>query len=412
MVKSDTAFSWQDGRTPTCKIHSRAKLDILRSYLLSYFSTIAAKPVIDAVNVHLVDAFAGGGIFKDSQTSEPVLGSPLVMLQAVQQAEQIIAADKTKPFSINARYHFADMSESAILRLRQTINDAGFGAKISNGSAALICATFEDFLPQLLSQIPSRSRTKAIFFLDQTGWNVATLNHCNTILRHLPKAEIIWNISVQSLSTFANENNSFRRAIKTFGVELGDALSAQSKFDNLSDWRKALIAIFLQQIRQSCLAKYVSPFMIQHDGWGYWLLHLSNHSEANNVMKSTHWLHQNSSLHEGFPGLKMLEFTHDNWAQTTMWRFDEDARAATHEALVAELCPRISELGEAPTVKQLIESIANETPADRNRLYAALNTLRGDKELLIVGPKREHRQRTPQSLDDRILLSKQPKLFG
>ena len=404
MARSETAFSWKDGRVPACRVHSRIKLDILRSYLLQYFPTVAANPRIDAVKIHLVDAFSGGGIFRDPLSDEQILGSPLVMLQAVKTAETCIDESKTKPFKINAKFHFADKSKAATDRLLLTLKETGFESKYTSGEVAIDRAPFDKYLPKLLQRIPTNQKTKAIFFLDQTGWNHATLNHCNSILEHLPKAEIIWNISIESLAMFANDNSDFRSAISRFGVDLGDAFTSLPSFSHYSNWRKALVATFLQQIRQRCRARYVSPFMIQHEGWGFWLLHLSNHHQANDVMKKTHWSHQNSSLHEGFPGLRMLEFDRDNWNQSLICRFDEDARNATHRALVNELGPRIRELGDMPTVATLMASIANETPADRKKVYEALAELQANGEFSIVGPKNENRRATPQTLEDRLVV--------
>ena len=202
---------------------------------------------------------------------------------------------------------------------------------------------------------------------------------------------------------FANDQPAFRKATESFGVELGDSLSARENSRTLSDWRKALVAHYLREIKSNCVAKFVSPFMVQHSGWGYWLLHLSNHKEANDVMKVTHWAHQNHSLHEGFPGLRMLEFNRENWKQSSFFRFDTDANDSTLEALMCELGPQISSLGEAPTVGGLIASVANETPADRSRIIQTLGILHDADEYRFVGPKGEKRKHMPQSLDDRII---------
>jgi hypothetical protein len=151
--------------------------------------------------------------------------------------------------------------------------------------------------------------------------------------------------------------------------------------------------------------------MIQHDGWGYWLLHLSNHPQANNVMKSTHWLHQNHSLHEGFPGLKMLEFNRDNFNQATMFRFDKAAAEATHESLFLELVPEIKRLGGDMTRDDLVRAIANETPADVSRIDSALAELKHEGEVNIRGPKGEARRAGPKHGQDRISLPTQANLF-
>ncbi len=412
MVRSKEAFSWKDGKKPICPVHSQVKLDILRSYIEAYFSTVAANPKIPVVNIHFVDAFAGGGIFTDPITRGPTPGSPFVMLNTVHCAQQTINAGRTSnQLEIRAKYHFADLDRSATEELTRGIRNSEYAPLLDSGDIRVDRMAFDKYLPHLLNRIPSHEKTKAIFFLDQCGWNIATLDHCNAILRHLPKAEIIWNISVESLAMFANDSPDFRKAIARFGVDLGDAFTSQGSFTHFSDWRKSLVAVFLDKIRQGCVANYVSPFMVQHDGWGYWLLHLSNHPQANNVMKATHWLHQNNSLHEGFAGLKMLEFHRDNFNQTTMFRFDEAAAKATHEALFVELMPKIKSLGDSVTVDALIRSIANETPADAARVNAALADLRSEGELDIIGAKGQQRQRGPKHGQDRIVVSKQPKLF-
>jgi three-Cys-motif partner protein len=388
------------------------KLDILRTYIEAYFSTVAANPKIPVVNIHFVDAFAGGGIFTDPVTRGPISGSPFVMLNTVHSSQQTINASRTtNQLNIRARYHFADLSRSAIAELTKGIKSSEYSRLLESGDIRVDHMAFDKYLPQLLSRIPPNPKTKALFFLDQCGWNVATLDHCNTILRHLPKAEIIWNISVESLAMFANENADFRTAIRRFGIELGDALSNQASFNHFSDWRKALVAIFLDKIRQGCIANYVSPFMVQHDGWGYWLLHLCNHPQANNVMKATHWLHQNHSLHEGFAGLRMLEFNRDNFNQATMFRFDQAAGKATHDSLLNELMPRIRSLGDRVTVDELIQSIANETPADAKRVNLVLADLKTEGDLNIVGAQGQQRRGGPMHGQDRIVISKQPKLF-
>ncbi|MCA9215224.1 MAG: three-Cys-motif partner protein TcmP, partial [Planctomycetales bacterium] len=400
------------GHRPLCPIHSQVKLDILRTYIEAYFSTVAANPKIPIVNIHLVDAFAGGGLLKDPISGGPIAGSPLVMLNTVHGAQQTINASRTTTkLDIRARYHFADRSTSAVDQLKRGIQASEYSPKLLSGEIQIDRMAFDDYLPHLLGRIPSHPKTKALFFLDQCGWNVATLEHCNTILRHLPKAEIIWNISVESLATFANDNPDFRTAINRFGVDLGDAFTSQASFSHFSDWRKALIAIFLDKIRRGCIANYVSPFMIQHDGWGYWLLHLSNHPQANNVMKSTHWLHQNHSLHEGFPGLKMLEFNRDNFNQATMFRFDKAAAEATNESLFLELVPEIRRLGGDMTRDDLVRAIANETPADVSRIDFALAELKREGEINIRGPKGEMRRAGPKHGQDRISLPTQAKLF-
>ncbi len=411
MTRSKDAFSWKDGKPPVCGVHSQVKLDILRDYIAAYFQTVAANPCIPRIPIHFVDAFAGGGTLRSAITGGAVPGSPFVILNAVHNAEQTIAASRKNAFCIDAMYHFADKCKYAIAELRKGIHASTYRERLAAGKIAIDRASIDSFLPKCLSRIPSSETTKAIFFLDQCGWNAATLHHCNRILDHLPKAEIIWNVSVESMANYANHDDDFRAAVRRFGVDLGDAFTSRPNFTHFSDWRKFLLMNFLGKIRTSCRARYVSPFMIQHDGWGYWLLHLSNHPQANNVMKGTHWQHQNDSLHEGFAGLRMLEFNRDNYQQPGIFRFDTAANDATHDALFGELMPRIRSLGAEATFNHLIQSVANETPADATRVSKVLADLRAEGELEIRRAKGEKRRSGPQCGDDRLLVPQQTKLF-
>lgn len=54
--------------------------------MLAYFPTVARNPVIDQTRIHLIDAFCGGGVFRDPEQGHTVLGSPLVMASAVSEA--------------------------------------------------------------------------------------------------------------------------------------------------------------------------------------------------------------------------------------------------------------------------------------------------------------------------------------
>lgn len=411
MVKSKEAFSWKDGVLPVCGIHSQVKLDILRDYILAYFQTVAAKPFIPRIPIYFVDAFAGGGSFKSALTGAPVAGSPFVMLNAVHESEQLIAAHRTKEFCIDATFMFADSDPFAIEQLSRSVVASSYRDKYNSGKVFIDNTAFDQFLPKCLSRIPSRSTTKAIFFLDQCGWNAATIDHCNLILNHLPKAEIIWNISVESMASYATDDERFRKAAHRFGVNLDDAFTDKPNLSHFRDWRKLLLMDFLTQIRAKCRAEYVSPFMIQHDGWGYWLLHLSNHPQANNVMKGMHWKHQNDSLHEGFAGLNMLEFNQQNFNQPSLFRFDTAASQATHEALFTQLMARIHSLGDRITVDTLTKSVANETPADASRLNAVLADLKREGEIRIIGSNGEQRKAGPKRSDDWLVIPPQPKLF-
>ena len=68
-----------DEPPPSIEEHSKAKLDVLRSYLRAYFDRLNRNPQREEFKLELVDGFAGGGTFRDG--GETLSGTPLIMLE-------------------------------------------------------------------------------------------------------------------------------------------------------------------------------------------------------------------------------------------------------------------------------------------------------------------------------------------
>ena len=73
-------FNWHpEEPPPSIEEHSKAKLDVLRSYLRAYFDRLNVNPSRAEFKIDLVDGFAGGGTFRDGE--KIVSGTPLIMLE-------------------------------------------------------------------------------------------------------------------------------------------------------------------------------------------------------------------------------------------------------------------------------------------------------------------------------------------
>ena len=100
-------FIWgPDGVLPRIEQHTKRKLDVLKNYLDVYFDTVVRNPAQDQLNITLADGFSGGGAYSDG--NETRAGSPLVLLNAVEQAEARLNEWRSKPLTINARFIFVD----------------------------------------------------------------------------------------------------------------------------------------------------------------------------------------------------------------------------------------------------------------------------------------------------------------
>ncbi|OBY28038.1 three-Cys-motif partner protein TcmP [Leisingera sp. JC1] len=100
-------FIWgPDRRLPRIEEHTKRKLDVLKSYLDVYFDTVVRNPAQDRLNITLVDGFSGGGAYADG--AETRAGSPLVLLNAVEEAAVRLNEGREKPLEIKARFIFVD----------------------------------------------------------------------------------------------------------------------------------------------------------------------------------------------------------------------------------------------------------------------------------------------------------------
>ena len=94
-----TPFVWPpNGPPPRLEEHSKAKLEVLRRYLRSYFDTLGANPARDEFKLDLVDGFAGGGTFRDA--SGEVSGTPLIMIEECEAAQRRLNEDRVKPLPL------------------------------------------------------------------------------------------------------------------------------------------------------------------------------------------------------------------------------------------------------------------------------------------------------------------------
>ena len=105
-------YSWKDG-PDLIQQHSLAKHRILQAYLAAYFQTLVSSPNQDVLRLTLVDGFAGGGQYVDSDTGKLVKGSPLICLNATREAEFLINRDRRKPVKLDVSYFFIENDHHA-----------------------------------------------------------------------------------------------------------------------------------------------------------------------------------------------------------------------------------------------------------------------------------------------------------
>ncbi len=114
--------SWGPEKLPPAnRPHSSAKHRVLRKYLERYVSVLTSNVKIDQLRLTLVDGFAGGGRFRDIETNEDRPGSPLVMLEAMEEAEKEAQRIRQKPFNLDVQYIFVEKNPSTFEYLTKVL---------------------------------------------------------------------------------------------------------------------------------------------------------------------------------------------------------------------------------------------------------------------------------------------------
>jgi hypothetical protein len=185
------------------------------------------------------------------------------------------------------------------------------------------------------------------------------------------------------------------------------------------DWRRYIQSNFYQDLRAGSGAHHFTPFFIRARGGhgDYWLVHLSQHPKARDVMTQTHWNGQNY-IHYGGSGLDMFMVGYDphfdaqSRGQSSLgFEFDDVARNESLRLLRDQIPQYLTRHPDGITFGAFFSDQCNETPATRSMIAEVLASLQLEKEISIQTENGGLRRSASLDDSDVILLSKQRKLF-
>jgi hypothetical protein len=205
-----------------------------------------------------------------------------------------------------------------------------------------------------------------------------------------------------------------QRSLETLGLALSKDQIRTAKQE--TDWRQTIQLALHQEIFKKSGAKHYTPFFIRSKEAhrDYWLIHLSNHSRARDVMVALHWLENTSFAHYGRPGLSMLGYDQDRDIKITgqPYLFDESARALTHESLMDQLPARLFTFKDGIAFADFFSGLTNETPATSEIIKEAIAKMLSEGIISVrdkTGLKKRHAGILHRT--DLIKPSSQPLLF-
>lgn len=395
--------------------HSAAKLELIALYLSRYFQTVSPDPRSDRLQISLIDGFCGGGAFL--RGSERIPGSPIIMLESVKAAERALNRHRQKKIVLDAHFYFVDKSVSALSYLNKEIIDRGFGNQIGS-TIKLINEPFNACYAKIVGEIEGRTRAgRSIFLLDQFGYNNIDFGHIRRILQALNRSEIILTFAVDWLIDYMSAHASFVKSIAPIEITERQLLHYLDQ-KGPAGWRFAVQRMLIAHLQASTGAPYFTPFFLRsmQSGRDLWLIHLSKHPTARNVMTSTHWDIGNASSHPGRAGLRILGFD-PHWEDSLPldFAFDENAATATEKALINDLPYAIERFTQngAVTFDALQSLIANETSGRLDQIESALMQLHVLKDVEILTPTGQlKRSDAKVKSTDRVQLPRQLTIPG
>jgi three-Cys-motif partner protein len=417
-------YQWPaDGKPATIQQHSVAKHEVLGAYLTDYIQTLVASPHQDELRLTLVDGFAGGGIYVHDTTRQTVYGSPFVFLRSAEAAAALVNHGRQKLVQMNVDYFFVEVDANAHGSLKRTLTDQGYGPRIGQ-DIHLFNSAFEQQVDPILQFIAKKSPKKgrSIFLLDQYGYKDVPTAQIQQIFQTLPAAEVILTFNVDSFLNYASDSTTTRNLLADIGIP--DVLRGRSLEDikrNEKDWRLYIQSCLYRDLVEACGASYYTLFFIRTEGHGdYWLVHLSQHPRARDVMARVHWAKNNHFIHYGGAGIDMfraLGYSADNdqcyTGQSKLgFCFDDVAGESSVSTLMTQLPRLIHAHDDGLSFGELFATTCNLSPADSVRYKTALEQLVQHREIEIISPDGARRLKASTITDKDQLVPAAQKTFG
>ena len=368
-----TSFEWSPSEEPPLiKEHSKVKLDVFRSYLREYLNRLNVNPARDRFRLDFVDGFCGGGIFRDN--TKTISGTPLIMLEESKDAAKRLNKGRRKKLDFDCRFYFIDKAKVHTDYLKKTLQDHGYNP--DDDQINIRTSTFEAEADSIINEIKSRQPQsgRAIFLLDQKGYSDVPLPTARKILRQLPAAEIILMIAAGSMLNFLPKNKSLINAYAAYTkLELSPAKIFRLVEEKNKPYGRAIAQrILSRHLIERTQARFYTPFFLlpEQSHRMLWLIHLSKHPTARNVMIERHWEYKNRFEHYGHGDIGMMGFDPVFEAISTgetlpLFNFAQHDEEVMREQLMESLAREMHSLASAEpiTVNAMRYALANETAA-------------------------------------------------
>src|SRR5262249_54110516 len=144
----------------------------------------------DHLALTVIDGFAGGKIYID-ETGQELPGSPSIIMNAIWGAEFLPHEKRTKKIRIKDDYFFIEKKKESYRSLELTLKLSEHAGLIGS-SIHLINDNFVSHSARIIEFVTNKSPSgRAIFVLDQCGYDKVPFACIREIMQSVPNAEII-----------------------------------------------------------------------------------------------------------------------------------------------------------------------------------------------------------------------------
>lgn len=411
--EKDEKYIWDisKGLFPIIDPHSKIKHQIFEDYLKEYVSVLMKNPNIRELYLSIVDGFCGGGQYWDIKEGADIhLGSPLISINAIKEAEVELNKGRHIQRKIITQNFFIDINQQYIDCLKAVLHTQGQINRLDK-DIFLICSEFTKVLPTIIHKIQQQGKgNRALFLLDQYAYKDVPFDAIKKIFRSVKNAEVLLTFNVDSLIDYLSDTTTNRKAVSNIGLERHIPWQEikKLKIENKYEWQYIIQQKLSEGILIECEAEFMTIFFVKPKGSNsraYWFIHMANSYRANDVMKEIHWRYGNNFSHMLTPALfigydanKDIRVTmHEDLLSATEHNFDNVTNQKIIDTL-SEKLPRIIYEKNAIPFANLMYNITNFTMATEEKIKEALDYAIETKDIQVFSKDKKTKRRKGSSI--------------
>lgn len=431
-MSNNNGWSANGENIPVVQPHTKIKHLLLEQYVTDLIDTLHSSGRYGVQTFTFIDGFCGGGVYLDEENKTHWYGSPIRLINAVRAGHEKSQRKYSEP--INIKFIFIDEKIEHLQCLKNfAMTQAGLEnltdseEHIFNSSfdhqrieqCEFICGEFEKHINECVLKASLR-KGHSLFFLDPYGWSDIYLESFRKI-NSLNKSEIIYTFMTDFIKRFVfakdgKERETFKKIFETEpeGYFNNQQLKNLDQFGEQSFYRNELMRL----LRNKGGAKRITTFALINkidDRVLYYLVHISGHTKAIEVMKEGSWVYNNLKYQFHYDiygyGFRTSEYFQKNQMEI---KFDinQDPDDFCRGRLIKQILDEIVEnYNDGITFKEICNLTLETNPATRSHYEQSLNYLRENKDIDILDRNGKKTQRSQLQNTDIIKKSTSKQLF-